>query len=810
MMTGRRLLLATCAALAFAPVSPLAAQAPRRWEVRGFDFAPRGVWRERARRVREAREAALARGDLGGLNAALAAWPSGDASLVVRGVLRVPVFLVRYRNTDTTLLRAPGQYAEVLLGSPPPAGRPHTVRTYYEEISNGLLSVQGVVAGWIALDSNDTWYEGTQNGLTASGHVANLMREAITRSDATLDFGQFDNDGPDGVPNSGDDDGLVDLVVLVHPELGGECGPTGNRNIWAHRYYYSAWTGVTLGTQDASALGGFVRADDYVIQSGLGGATACDALQIMPPGTISHEIGHGFGLVDLYDTDDGDGDDSEGIGHWGLMGSGNYRRPLSPAYMEGYSRLQLGWITLRDLTAAGTYALGPYAAGDTVFRIRPPAGVANPRGEYFLLENRQPVGSDTALIADKGPGLLIFQVDSARFAEASWSNTVNSGPIHGLALLQADGLNQLRSSVLGVRNRGDAGDPYPGSTGNTAIGPATNPALLLNAAGAYPGFALDSIRLNGTEAAFRLVVAGLTMVRASDTLAQVRVRGTPYRVFRGVFGGPDTVTVSVDSVQDGPDERTRYVFRSWSDGQERSHVAAVGPGGGTVLAQVGREYRLAYQADGAGTVQAAVASGAYVAEQDTVQLTAAPAAGAVFAGWSGDTTASASVLRVVMRRPFSVLARFLVPLVVQDTTLRPAVMGAAYADTLWVTGGSSPPVFTTLGVPPPGLQLSADGVLSGIPSRDSTFAFGVRVASGAQSLDLPLRLVVTAPSLTPAAVADQLLLGGTSLTADEIRYLDLLGNGNGTLDVGDVTAWWDRTGVRPDAATLARIMGRAR
>src|SRR6185436_11558433 len=108
---------------------------------------------------------------------------------------------------------------------------------------------------------------------------------------------------------------------------------------------------------------------DYTLQAGVGGTTACDIAQIMAIGTIAHETGHGLGLPDFYDTDPSDQDDSEGIGNWGLMGSGNYTKPMSPSYMEGFSRLQLGWVTVRNLTAAGTYSLGPYTVSDTIFRI---------------------------------------------------------------------------------------------------------------------------------------------------------------------------------------------------------------------------------------------------------------------------------------------------------------------------------------------------------------------------------------------------------------------------------------------------------
>ncbi|NIQ55069.1 MAG: hypothetical protein GWN71_10720, partial [Gammaproteobacteria bacterium] len=52
---------------------------------------------------------------------------------------------------------------------------------------------------------------GDENG---HGLVGPRMRDyvtaAIRQADATIDFGQYDNDGPDGIPNSGDDDGYVD------------------------------------------------------------------------------------------------------------------------------------------------------------------------------------------------------------------------------------------------------------------------------------------------------------------------------------------------------------------------------------------------------------------------------------------------------------------------------------------------------------------------------------------------------------------------------------------------------------------------
>ena len=319
------------------PAAARAQNAPvRGWEPRGFDFAPDGVWRRRAAQVRSRRDAAMARGDFTSLNAALrnaASLVQGGtpaaSPMAVTGVLKVPIFLVAFKNSSIPLLHTPQEYFDALLAATPTLGRPFTVRTFYEQMSNGLLSVQGQVIGWIQLDSNDTWYEGPQNGLSSSGHVAQLIQEAVSKSDGLTDYGQFDNDGPDAVPNSGDDDGFVDMAVFVQPERDGACG--NNSNIWSHRFFYSGWTGTSLTTADVSQKVSFgnVRVNSYTIQAGVGGATACDANSIMAIGTTAHETGHGLGLPDLYDTNPTDADNSEGIGHWGLMSSGRLSRTMS-------------------------------------------------------------------------------------------------------------------------------------------------------------------------------------------------------------------------------------------------------------------------------------------------------------------------------------------------------------------------------------------------------------------------------------------------------------------------------------------------
>ena len=163
-------------------------------------------------------------------------------------------------------------------------------------------------------------------------------------------------------------------------------------------------------TKTPGSGGGFITIQDYTIQSGQGGNGACTAGQIMPIGTIAHETGHAFGLPDLYDTSN----QTEGIGEWGLMGSGNYSRPYSPSRMGAWSLLELGWVKADTLSANQPVTLSPVSSSDSVSVVLIPGG-----NEYFILENRDSLESDTAQMNSafsrkKNPGLLIWHIDQNR------------------------------------------------------------------------------------------------------------------------------------------------------------------------------------------------------------------------------------------------------------------------------------------------------------------------------------------------------------------------------------------------------------
>ena len=483
-----------------------------RWEIPGFDFSSGGVWRGRAQRIRANRARLLANRQFRALNAP--AVTGVLSSTVVSGTVVEPVILFKYNDTPPAEIIADTLvYDSVLYATTPPNGRPYTVRTYYEQLTTldgnaPLVTITGKSFGFVALSQNEVAYTGTPgtctgnpygntncNGLFSNAAVQQMqsgLREALGFLDNGVDWTQFSSHGD-----------TLDLVVFVQPAKDGACGGATNNHIWAHRYVllqpYMTHSGLQV--------------VDYIVQSGVGGASSCDPTEIMPVGTVAHETGHGFGLPDLYDTDPLEA--SYGVGDYSLMGSGNYASPLSPARLDAWSLSQLGWVTVVPLTSEGAYAFGGAPVSDTTFYL--PVVAPNPRGEYFLLENRQPLQSDSAMIRiHGGGGLLIWHVDSIQMANHGFNadNAVNAGPIHGLELEQAD---HRRDLDLG-RNRGDAGDPYPGVTGNPAFAPAKNVDLT------YAGFVIDSIRQ--VETTGRLTMAlrlafGAPLLSTADVVAQL-------------------------------------------------------------------------------------------------------------------------------------------------------------------------------------------------------------------------------------------------------------------------------------------------
>jgi M6 family metalloprotease-like protein len=619
------------------------------------------------------------------LNAPMAAGVPAPSEAAISGTGHIPAVLFQFSGGALpTAGRDTASYTSVLFGASPPGGNPYTERTFYEQLSNNLLSIQGNALGYATLDSGENYYAGKPgtcsgspfggtncNGLFSGAAQVSMQKglaEALRKVDSLVhpDWSVYDYDASTG---------FINLVIFIQPAVDGACGPFGSpsNHLWSHRFalvtlpsgYY------TTKTPWPGHPGQFLKVSDYTLQSGVGGNTACDGTSIMPIGTATHETGHAFSLPDLYDTQQ----ESEGVGEWSLMGSGNYTAPYSPSRMDVWSLSQLGWITLVPISGGGHYSFGPVPTADTGFVLYPRG--SNPRGEYFLLENRQAVYADTAMIrihcdvsgdpAGCGGGMLIWHIDSEQVTNFGFtsSNEVNVGTIHGVELVQADGLGNLDVSPgSGSSNRGDAGDPFPGVTVNHTYGP---PRAVKNYDGSFVGFTVDSITqvVPGSTMSFAVRFGSITTVTSNDQGALIQLDGVPSHRIQVILDSGSSHTIAVADTQVRSDSMVRYVFQSWSDSGARTHAIIVTGLTDSISALLARAYRARITTDTNGSLTSdrdSALAGAYLVPGTAVTFVAHPHAGRFFLGWTGDTSGLDTTMLLTMTRPFTVNAQFSAPL----------------------------------------------------------------------------------------------------------------------------------------------------
>jgi uncharacterized repeat protein (TIGR01451 family) len=117
-------------------------------------------------------------------------------------------------------------------------------------------------------------------------------------------------------------------------------------------------------------------------------------------------------------------------------------------------------------------------------------------------------------------------------------------------------------------------------------------------------------------------------------------------------------TVNVQSPQG---TGTRYAFANWSDGGAQSHTIVAPASAAVYTANFTTQFLLSAGVSpaGGGTITANPSStGNYYNAGVGVQLTAVPAAGYTFSGFSGALTGAANPQTVVMSAPLSVTAAF--------------------------------------------------------------------------------------------------------------------------------------------------------
>ncbi|MDF1555320.1 MAG: DUF5011 domain-containing protein [Deferrisomatales bacterium] len=505
---------------------------------------------------------------------AFASFLPAEKNVISLGSLRPLILLADFsdRPHDPTG-HEPGNYAAMFFDNPGnSATPPNTVAEYLDEASYGALAIQGdaaSVAPWVRMPSPLSSYLGNDQGLSGS---AQLAAHTVAAADAFIDYTQFDNDGPDGVPDSGDDDGMVDALVLIHAGYGWEdSGEPGD--IASH------YRTVSIATADPAAGGGTIRVADLVVVPeesykldfvfngvpGLGDPLEPidnDNEPIAEIGVYAHELGHVLGLPDLYDTTF----QSLGIGNWGLMGYGLWgpdydggvrpeasRLHNQPAHPGAWAKVELGWVTPTAIwTADEGFLLEPAALSPDA-RILYGDSEAN---EYFLLEHRSPKGYDAGF-ANSG-GLLVWHVDETEL-QSGGAVPNNDSTRKGVDVECATGLDAQDKDELDNMLSFGALEHlfYQGTTFDEGSSPgtATNTGRVTEIrVGQLNGPTTGAQNLSGLASAGTVVLNPTgVLVRPGDGVLVVEWEPLPadsdvngYRVYRSSGGGAETLEIDLE------------------------------------------------------------------------------------------------------------------------------------------------------------------------------------------------------------------------------------------------------------------------
>ncbi len=344
---------------------------------------------------------------------------------------------------------------------------PGSFAHFYREMSGGRIHVDGQVLPrrYRSHSAADTYLTDTPG---TRGQFGRFNMEILTAADADVDFGHFDNDGPDGVPNSGDDDGYVDIVFI-------------NLHTAPRDFFIGAATGIaSLGLDtdyisgDRAADGGFVRVRSRF--TGFGGTTQRGHTFSITAATMCHEFAHVLGLPDLFDQTSltvaelDPAEDSAGIGNWGIMGWGTLGWGVAngPNAFSAWSLATLGWVEVVEVEGS----VAGLEIGD-IFSDRKVYKIPLTQDEYFLLEHRRADGSyyNRNIPQD---GLLIWHVDEQADNDEERHKQVDLVCADGLfapdgspdAVAGRDNLDfwarDAAYSSAHNGNKGDATDPFDG------------------------------------------------------------------------------------------------------------------------------------------------------------------------------------------------------------------------------------------------------------------------------------------------------------------------------------------------------------
>ncbi|NNE08899.1 MAG: hypothetical protein HKN20_10110, partial [Gemmatimonadetes bacterium] len=382
------------------------------------------------------------------------------------------------------------------------------VTQYYREVSYGLQEVSFDLLDSVFVAANPMAYYGLDDSLGT--RQPRLLEEVITMADGAIDFS------------------LYDAVYIVHAGVGQETDVFGDSegDLWTT--YYSrfdladaladsgmadSYRGIPTGDIDAFGDSFYVNEIALIPES-----ETQDGFAQWLLGVACHMTGRVLGAPSLFDPTPPSFPNSQGIGNFGIMGTGLWNSGgILPSPPCAWTKMHLGWleplVVRRDTTLS--IAMIEVANDSLPILVKVPIT----ESEYYLLSNRWPdqngdgrftftdVDGDNVLGifedsyvgaefdwsipeegSTNGAGLFIWHIDEdviRPFGDFKDINRVNAeAERKGVDLEEADGIQDLDTRARELNNFGSEFDSWtlsnPSFDGPVAFGPRTIPDTRTN------------------------------------------------------------------------------------------------------------------------------------------------------------------------------------------------------------------------------------------------------------------------------------------------------------------------------------------
>jgi len=317
-----------------------------------------------------------------------------------------------------------------------------SLRQFYNRASYGNLDIVAVdlpsALAWQTMTEDRHYYTAAGGSYSyGMGDYPNnsqkLCEDLLPIIDPYVNFANYDNNG----------DSYVDGIVIIHAGREGALS-LDTLDIWSHR-----WATNSPQLYDGVYVYNYCVDSEYRYVAG-------DATV----GTFAHEFGHILGLPDLYDYTSPF--DAYGLGYWSLMAYGGWNGSLgapdtlsgvSPAFLDAWSRVKLGFVTPIEVACYTPWITIPAVEDSAVvYKLWTYGDYTG--NEYFLVENRYETFTDTALASW---GLLIYHVDENQTNnDNQWWPGLPAANHYMVALEQADNSYHLEHGTNGMDNT----DPF--------------------------------------------------------------------------------------------------------------------------------------------------------------------------------------------------------------------------------------------------------------------------------------------------------------------------------------------------------------